>query len=99
MLEIRQSHSNVSYTHLRHIFPLPKNLAALVGKFQQVLVAEMNMGQLSTLLRDQLGADPVPFCKVTGQPFLITELVERMRSMLLPVVVAASKPAAKGDAR
>ncbi len=97
--EIRQSHSNVSYTHLRHIFPLPKNLAALVGKFQQVLVAEMNMGQLSTLLRDQLGADPVPFCKVTGQPFLITELVERMRSMLLPVVVAASKPAAKGDAR
>ncbi len=97
--EIRQSHSNVSYTHLRHIFPLPKNLAALVGKFQQVLVAEMNMGQLSTLLRDQLGADPVPFCKVTGQPFLITELVERIRSMLLPVVVAASKPAAKGDAR
>ncbi len=97
--EIRQSHSNVSYTHLRHIFPLPKNLATLVGKFQQVLVAEMNMGQLSTLLRDQLGADPVPFCKVTGQPFLITELVERMRSMLPPVVVAASKTAAKGDAR
>ena len=97
--EIRKSHSNVSYTHLRYIFPLPKNLATLVGKFQQVLVAEMNMGQLSTLLRDQLGADPVPFCKVTGQPFLITELVERMRSMLPPVVVAASKPAVKGDAR
>ncbi len=86
--EVRESHPGVSYTHLRHLFPLPENLAAIVGNFDQLLVPEMNMGQLSTLLRDQLGVDPVPFCKVTGQPFLISELTERIRSMLPAAVVA-----------
>ena len=97
--EIRKTDSDVSYTHLRHLFPLPENLGALLGNFNQLLVPEMNMGQLSTLLRDQLGVDPTPFCKVTGQPFLISELTEKMQSMLPPVVVSAGKPVAKGEVR
>ena len=97
--EIRKRNSEVSYTHLRHLFPLPENLGGLLGNFNQLLVPEMNMGQLSTLLRDQLGVDPTPFCKVTGQPFLISELAEKIESMLPPVVVAAGKPVAKGEAR
>jgi 2-oxoglutarate ferredoxin oxidoreductase subunit alpha len=97
--EIRKSHRNVGYAHLRHLCPLPSNLDAIIGKFNQLLVPEMNMGQLSTVLRDRLGADPTPLCKVTGQPFLISELVEKMRSMLPPVVVAANKPAATGEAQ
>jgi 2-oxoglutarate ferredoxin oxidoreductase subunit alpha len=97
--EIRKSHSNVSYTHLRHLFPLPSNLGAMLGRFNQLLVPEMNMGQLSTVLRDRLGANPTPLCKVTGQPFLISELVEKIRSMLAPVVVAASKSASRGKGR
>jgi len=84
---------------LRHLFPLPENLGALLGNFNQLLVPEMNMGQLSTVLRDQLGVYPTPFCKVTGQPFLISELAEKMESMLPPVVVSAGKPVAKGEAR
>lgn len=97
--KIRKTHSEVSYTHLRHLFPLPENLGGLLGNFNQLLVPEMNMGQLSTLLRDQLGADPTPFCKVTGQPFLISELTEKMESMLPPVVVAAGELVAEGEAR
>ena len=96
--EILRSHHNVSYTHLRYIHPLPANLGKLVSKFKQVLVPEMNMGQLSTLLRDKLGIDPTPFCKVTGLPFLITELTERISSMLLAVVTAVNEPVAKGKA-
>jgi hypothetical protein len=57
----------------------------------------MNMGQLSTLLRDELGVDPTPFCKVTGQPFLISELVEKIRSMLPPIIAATNDPVTKGD--
>ena len=97
--EIRKTFAEVSYTHLRHLFPLPENLGGLLGNFNQLLVPEMNMGQLSTLLRDQLGVDPTPFCKVTGQPFLISELTEKMNSVLPPVVVAAGKPVAKEEAR
>jgi len=96
--EILRSHRDVSYTHLRYIQPLPRNLSELAGRFKQVLVPEMNMGQLSSLLRDKLGIDPTPFCKVTGLPFLISELTERIHSMLPAVVKAVNEPVAKGKA-
>ena len=97
--EIREAHANVSYTHLRHLSPMPKNLKTLIARFNQVLVPEMNMGQLSTVLRDKLGADPVPFSKVTGQPFMISELEEQIRSMLPPVAVASVEPVKRGKAQ
>lgn len=97
VLEIRKSHANVSFTHLRHLFPFPQNLGDLVSGFNKVLVPEMNMGQLSSLLRDKLGADPTPFCKVTGQPFLVSELVEKIHSMMPPVAVATGEPVTKGQ--
>jgi 2-oxoglutarate ferredoxin oxidoreductase subunit alpha len=96
--QIRRSHPEVSYTHLRYLNPLPSNLAELIGRFDQVLVPEMNMGQLATLLRDKLGVDPISFCKVTGQPFLITELTEKISETLPPLVKAVNNPVAKGKA-
>jgi 2-oxoglutarate ferredoxin oxidoreductase subunit alpha len=95
--QIRRTNLTVSFLHLRHLCPLPENLGELLGNFNQLLVPEMNMGQLSTLLRDELGVDPTPFCKVTGQPFLISELVEKIRSMLPPIIAATNDPVTKGD--
>jgi 2-oxoglutarate ferredoxin oxidoreductase subunit alpha len=94
--QVLRSTSGVSYTHLRHIHPLPENLRSLTGKFKQVLVPEMNMGQLSTVLRDKLNLQVTPFCKVTGQPFLIEELLHEIRSLLPGVADKTSEPAAKG---
>jgi len=79
--EIRRSNQHVSYTHLRYLYPFPGNLGELVSGFRQVLVLEMNMGQLSTLLRDKLAVNPIPYCKVTDQPFLISELIDKIRSL------------------
>jgi len=73
--------TGVSFVHLRHINPLPKNLGELLGRFDKVLVPEMNDGQLTTLLRDRLCMETLPFSKVTGQPFLIRELVEKIESL------------------
>jgi 2-oxoglutarate/2-oxoacid ferredoxin oxidoreductase subunit alpha len=73
--------TGVSFVHLRHINPLPKNLGELLGRFDKVLIPEMNAGQLSTLLRDKLCMETLPFSKVTGQPFLIRELVEKIESL------------------
>jgi len=73
--------TGASYIHLRHINPLPKNLGALLGRFDRVLVPEMNTGQLSTLLRDKLNAIPISFPKVTGQPFLISARLRRLRDL------------------
>ena len=73
--------TGASFAQLRYINPLPKNLKALIGRFETVLVPEMNNGQLATLLRERLGIDPVSMTKVSGQPFLIAELVERVEQL------------------
>lgn len=73
--------TGVSFVHLRHLNPLPKNLAGLLGRFDKVLVPEMNNGQLTTLLRDRLCIETVPFSKMTGQPFLISELVAKIEEV------------------
>lgn len=64
----------VSHIHLRHIWPLPRNLGELLHGFDKVIVPEMNDGQLKTVLRDQYLIDAQPLTKVTGQPFKISEI-------------------------
>ncbi|WP_428103332.1 2-oxoacid:acceptor oxidoreductase subunit alpha [Candidatus Rariloculus sp.] len=74
--------ARVSHIHIRHINPFPANLGELLGRFDRIVVPEMNMGQLGTLLRDKLGVRTVQFNKVTGQPFLIQEVVDFVRGQL-----------------
>jgi 2-oxoglutarate ferredoxin oxidoreductase subunit alpha len=79
----------VAHIHIRHLSPFPENLGELLRGFDRILVPEMNMGQLATLLRDKLGVQVEQFNKVTGQPFLISELVQKIRGLL------AAKPAVR----
>lgn len=65
---------DVSHIHIRHIWPMPKNLGELLHSYDKVIVPEMNTGQLKTVLRDQYLVDAKPVNKVSGQPFTITEL-------------------------
>jgi len=74
----------VSHIHIRYLSPFPENLGDLLRRFDRILVPEMNMGQLATLLRDKLGVETVQFNKVTGQPFLVGELIDKIRSLLVP---------------
>ncbi len=73
---------DVSHIHLRNIWPLARNLGDLLKSFDQVIVAEMNVGQLNTLLRSQYLLDTVLLSKVSGQPFKITEISEAIKQNL-----------------
>jgi 2-oxoglutarate ferredoxin oxidoreductase subunit alpha len=70
----REKGRKVSHIHVRHIWPLPKNLGDLLAGFDHVLVPEMNTGQFKTVLRDQLFVDAQSLTKTSGQPFSIAEL-------------------------
>ncbi|MCK5423794.1 MAG: 2-oxoacid:acceptor oxidoreductase subunit alpha [Emcibacter sp.] len=70
----RKDGMDVSHIHLRHIWPLPRNLGELLKTYDKVIVAEMNMGQLNTLLRSQYLLDTHLLSKVSGQPFKISEI-------------------------
>jgi 2-oxoglutarate ferredoxin oxidoreductase subunit alpha len=70
----RRRGQDVSHVHIRHIWPMPKNLGALLRSYENILVPEMNTGQLKTVLRDQFLVDARPLNKVSGQPFRIAEI-------------------------
>ncbi|APG62813.1 2-oxoglutarate ferredoxin oxidoreductase subunit alpha [Sphingorhabdus lutea] len=65
---------DVAHVHIRHIWPMPKNMGDLLKSFDQIFVPEMNTGQLKTILRDQFLVDCKPYNKVSGQPFTISEI-------------------------
>ena len=73
---------DVSHIHIRHIWPLPKNLGALLKGYEKIIVPEMNTGQLKTVLRDQYLVDARPLTKVSGQPFRIAEIEAAIESAL-----------------
>jgi 2-oxoglutarate ferredoxin oxidoreductase subunit alpha len=78
----RRAGLDASHIHIRHIWPLPKNLGALLKSYDRIIVPEMNKGQLKTLLRDQYLVDARPVTKVSGQPFKIAEIEGAIREAL-----------------
>jgi 2-oxoglutarate ferredoxin oxidoreductase subunit alpha len=88
------SHERVSHIHIRYLSPFPENLGELLRGFDQILVPEMNQGQLASLLRDKLGVQVIQQNKVTGQPFLVAELIQKIRSVLAANAPLRSAPKA-----
>ena len=80
---------SVAHIHLRHIYPLPNNLADLLAQFDQVLVPELNHGQLATLLRDQLNLNLHQLNKVSGQPLTVSEMTAAIRSHATSPIASA----------
>jgi len=74
--------SSVAHAHLRYLNPLPTNLGELLGRYEQVLVPELNLGQLNMLLRAEYLIDTVSLAKVKGQPFTVTEISEKIAELL-----------------
>lgn len=72
----------VSHIHLRYLSPLPNGLGELLRGFEQVMVPEMNTGQLVTLLRSEYLVPAEGLNKVTGQPFRISEIEDKIRKRL-----------------
>jgi 2-oxoglutarate ferredoxin oxidoreductase subunit alpha len=73
----------VSHAHLRYLNPFPRNLGDILSRFERILVPELNMGQLAILLRGRFGLQNViPLSKVQGRPFTISEITEKIESLL-----------------
>jgi 2-oxoglutarate ferredoxin oxidoreductase subunit alpha len=68
--------------HLRHLNPLPKNLGDVLGRYRQVLVPELNLGQLHWMLRAKYLVDAISYPKVQGKPFKQSELEAKIDAVL-----------------
>ncbi|MBI5506929.1 MAG: 2-oxoacid:acceptor oxidoreductase subunit alpha [Deltaproteobacteria bacterium] len=71
----------IGHVHLRWLSPLPKDLGKVLRRFRTVIVAELNLGQLVRLLRDQLTIDATAINKVEGLPFTAAQLTETIRAV------------------
>jgi 2-oxoglutarate ferredoxin oxidoreductase subunit alpha len=78
----RRDGLSVSHLHLRHLHPFPSNLREVLGRFEKLLVPELNLGQLSLLLRSEFLVDAQPLGKVEGQPFRVEEIRARIDALL-----------------
>jgi 2-oxoglutarate ferredoxin oxidoreductase subunit alpha len=72
----------VSHAHLRWLSPLEPGLAKIIKNFKRVLVAELNMGQLRTILRAEFLIDCQGLNKIQGQPFKVREVTDAIEKLL-----------------
>jgi 2-oxoglutarate ferredoxin oxidoreductase subunit alpha len=73
---------SVSHLHLRHLNPFPADLGEVLGRFRSVLVPELNLGQLSRLLRERYLLDVAQLNKVEGRPFTTAEILGRIEELI-----------------
>jgi 2-oxoglutarate ferredoxin oxidoreductase subunit alpha len=80
--QVRATGAKVARAHLVHLNPLPRNLADVLRGRKSVLVPEMNLGQLTKVIRAEFLVDAQCVSKVQGQPFTVGELVARIEQAL-----------------
>ena len=73
---------DVAHIHIRHIWPLPRNLGALLAGYDRILVPEMNNGQLITVLRDRFLVPAEGLNQISGLPFKVSDLEAAIRERL-----------------
>jgi 2-oxoglutarate ferredoxin oxidoreductase subunit alpha len=77
---------SVAHAQIRYLNPFPRNLAAVLNRFDRVLVAELNLGQLAFLLRGRFasrsGPEFLQLNKIQGRPFRISEVLRQINEVL-----------------
>jgi 2-oxoglutarate ferredoxin oxidoreductase subunit alpha len=71
---LRQRGLPVAQAHLRHLAPMPRNLGDVLGRYDKVVIPEMNLGQLATVIRARFMVDAIGYNQVRGLPFTAGEL-------------------------
>ena len=82
MATARAEGHKVARVHLTHLHPLPSDLGDVLRRFERVLVPEMNLGQLTRVIRAEYLVDAQCIQKVQGQPFTAGELTGHILSHL-----------------
>jgi 2-oxoglutarate/2-oxoacid ferredoxin oxidoreductase subunit alpha len=71
---VRNTGLHIAQSHLRYLNPFPRNLGDVLRAYDKVVIPEMNLGQLSLLLRGRFLVDAISYTKVAGLPFKAEEL-------------------------
>ncbi|MFF7239809.1 2-oxoacid:acceptor oxidoreductase subunit alpha [Streptomyces collinus] len=79
---LRAAGESIAQAHLRHLNPFPRNLGAVLGRYDKVVVPEMNLGQLATLIRAKYLVDAHSYNQVNGMPFKAEQLATALKEAI-----------------
>jgi len=82
VLQAQREGKSVAHAHVRYLSPLPRNLGELLQRYKQILVPELNLGQLSKLLKYTYGVKLESLNKIQGQPFKVREIKSTIDALL-----------------
>ncbi|MEO0811403.1 MAG: 2-oxoacid:acceptor oxidoreductase subunit alpha, partial [Myxococcota bacterium] len=80
--QLRAEGHKVGAAHIRYLNPLPTDLVEIMKGYTHVVMPELNLGQMSMVLRSKTLTDIKSVSKVRGQPFGESELAEKVRTLL-----------------
>ena len=72
----------VSHVHLRWLNPLPTDLGEILIRFKKVIIPELNMGQLSKLIRADYLVDAIGLNLVRGRPFKASDIFDKVNELI-----------------
>ena len=79
---VRARGKKVAHAQLRYLNPLPANVGDVLARYETVIVPELNMGQLSKVLRAEFLLDVKSLSKVQGVPFRASDIEAAVESYL-----------------
>ena len=81
VLQCQRNGIQVAHAHVRWINPMPPNMEALLNRYDQILIPELNCGQLRLLIDSQFKVNTIGLNKVKGKPFAVSEVVEKIEEV------------------
>jgi len=80
-IEARKKGLDVSHTQIRYINPFPKNLGEMLYNYDQILIPEMNTGQLLSIIRNKFMVPAIGLNKIKGMPFSTSEILAKIEEL------------------
>jgi 2-oxoglutarate ferredoxin oxidoreductase subunit alpha len=82
VIRLRKAGYKVSQAHLKYLNPMPANTEKVVRSFKKVLIPEINLGQLSKIIRSEFLIQVEQFNLVRGLPFKSMDIEEKIIDLL-----------------
>jgi 2-oxoglutarate ferredoxin oxidoreductase subunit alpha len=84
VMQLQDENSSISlaHGHLEWIRPFPKGMKDILKKYDKIIIAELNMGQLAQIIRSEFCVNTLQINKMQGTPFLVSELKDQIKKCI-----------------
>lgn len=82
VIKVREEGYKVSQAHLKYLNPFPKNTGEVLMRFNNILIPEINLGQLSKIIRSEFLLPVIQLNIVRGLPFRTADIQNKIKEIL-----------------